>query len=115
MKLALMKSVESGCDVAEVAEAGSGSSRSVALGPGSSSRVEVAVEPAATCDGRSGDVSCCCVVGSCVSSVDVRRLYILAAWDQLGNSPMRAHGSQGESRIKLNQKLTKTGFEDAHD
>ena len=31
-------------------------------------------------------------------SVDVRRLYILAAWAQLGNSPMRAHGSQGESR-----------------
>ena len=51
MKLALMKSVESGCDVAEVAEAGSGSSRLVALGPGSSSRVEVAVEPTATDEG----------------------------------------------------------------
>ena len=33
-----------------------------------------------------------------ISSVDVRRLYILAAWAQLGNSLMRAHGSQGESR-----------------
>ena len=65
MKLALMTSVESGCDVAEVAEAGSGSSRLIALGPGSSSRVEVAIEPAATCDRRSGDVSCCCVVRYC--------------------------------------------------
>ena len=33
-----------------------------------------------------------------ISSVVVLCLYILAAWAQLGNSPMRAHGSQGESR-----------------